>query len=185
MTHLNILRPDKAAMVVVDIQEAFRHVIPDFTEVAAKVLTSIWGFQALGLPVLITEQYPKGLGRTAEEILLALPDDFEVFEKTTFSSCGDGGFASRLDDLGVSQVVICGFETHVCVSQTAHDLLDRGFQVHLLTDCVRSRHEHDRLVGIGKMQISGVIPSSVEMSLFELMRDAKHEKFKEIQALIK
>lgn len=185
MTHLNILRPDKAALVIVDIQEAFRHVIPDFTEVAAKVLTAIWGFQALGLPVLITEQYPKGLGRTAEEILFALPDDFEIFEKTTFSSCGAGAFTSRLDDLGVSQVVICGFETHVCVGQTAHELIDRGFQAHLLTDCVRSRFENDRLAGLSKMQNSGVITSSVEMALFELMRDAKHDKFKEIQALIK
>ncbi|CAN5628298.1 hydrolase [soil metagenome] len=185
MTHLNILRPDKAALVVVDIQEAFRHVIPDFTEVAAKVLTAIWGFQALDMPVLITEQYPKGLGRTAEEILFALPEGFEIFEKTAFSSCGAGAFASKLDELGISQVVLCGFETHVCVNQTAHDLIDRGFQVHLLTECVRSRFEHDRLAGLAKMQMSGVVPSSVEMALFELMRDAKHEKFKEIQALIK
>lgn len=185
MTHPNVLRPDKASLVVIDIQEAFRHVISDFTVVATRALTAIWGFQALDLPVLVTEQYPKGLGRTAEEILFALPDDFEIFDKTTFSTHGSAPFAARLDDLGVSQVVICGLETHVCVSQTAHDLLDAGFQVHLLTDCVRSRSEQDRLVGIDKMKMSGVVPSSVEMALFELMGDSRHEKFKDIQALIK
>ncbi len=185
MTHQNVLKPDKAALVVIDIQEAFRHVIPEFSEIAARALTAIWGFQALGLPVLVTEQYPKGLGHTAEEILVAVKDHVEIFEKTAFSSCGSDAFAERLDELGVSQVVICGLETHVCVNQTAHDLIHNGFQVHLLTDCVRSRFETDRLAGLAKMQSSGVITSSVEMALFELMRDAKHEKFKEIQALIK
>lgn len=185
MIHPNTLSTSKAALVVVDIQEAFRHVIPEFTELAAKALTAIWGFQALDLPFLITEQYPKGLGRTAEEIRFALPDDFEVFEKTTFSSCGSEAFMSALDDLAVSQIVLCGLETHVCVNQTAHDLLHRGFQVHLLTDCVRSRFETDREAGLAKMKSSGVIPSSVEMALFELMGDSAHPKFKEIQSLIK
>ena len=185
MTHPIVLRPDKASLVVIDTQEAFRHVISDFSVLSTRVLTAIWGFQALEIPVLVTEQYPRGLGRTAEEILFALPDDVEIFEKTTFSSYGSTRFAARLDDLGVSQVVICGLETHVCVSQTAHDLLDAGFQVHLLTDCVRSRSEEDRLAGINKMKMSGVVPSSVEMALFELMGDSLHEKFKDIQALIK
>jgi nicotinamidase-related amidase len=185
MTHENVLRPDKASLVVIDIQEGFRHAISDFTVVATRALTAIWGFQALSLPVLITEQYPRGLGRTAEEILFALPDGFEIFEKTSFSAGGSEAFAGRLEDLGVSQVVLCGLETHVCVSQTAHDLLERGFQVHILTDCVRSRFESDRLAGIAKMQSSGVITSSVEMALFELLADSRHEKFKEIQSLIK
>src|SRR3954447_6599768 len=96
--HRNTLDPDGTALVVCDIQEAFRHVVPDFGDLAARALTSIWGFQALGLPVLITEQYPKGLGRTAEEILYALPEDFEVFEKTTFSACGSASFLSRTED---------------------------------------------------------------------------------------
>jgi len=185
MTHQNVLRSDLASLVVIDIQEAFRHVISDFSGLAARALTAIWGFQTLGLPVLITEQYPRGLGRTAEEILLALPDDFEIFDKTSFSSYGSSALAARLDHLETKQVVICGLETHVCVNQTAHDLLNAGFQVHLLTDCVRSRSEQNRIVGIEKMKMSGVLPSTVEMALFELMGDSRHEKFKDIQALIK
>ncbi len=185
MIHKNVLNPAKSALIVVDIQEAFRHVVPDFTVLAARALTAIWGFQALDLPVFITEQYPKGLGRTAEEIMCALPDDFEVFEKTSFSACGSDELVLRLEDLGVSQVALCGLETHICVSQTAHDLLHRGFQVHLLTDCVRSRFERDKRAGLAKMQTSGVVPSSIEIALFELLGDSRHEKFKEIQSLIK
>jgi len=183
--HPNILQPNQAALIVVDVQEAFRHVIPDFETLAIKVSTAVSGFLALELPVLVTEQYPKGLGNTAEEIRLVLPDDVEIFEKAAFSSCGADAFVARLEELGIKQVVLCGLETHVCVNQTAHDLLDRGFQVHLLTDAVCSRFEENKAAGLEKMRSSGVIASSVEMALFELMRDAKHDKFKEIQALIK
>ncbi len=183
--HPNILRPDTAALIVIDVQEAFRHVVPEFEAVAVKVSTAVRGFLALGLPVLVTEQYPKGLGHTAEEIRLVLPDDAEIFEKTAFSSCGADAFVARLNELGTQQAVLCGLETHICVNQTAHDLLDRGLQVHLLTDAVCSRFEENKAAGLEKMRVGGVIPSSVEMALFELMSDAKHEKFKEIQALIK
>lgn len=185
MAHPRILDKNKTALVVVDIQEAFRNPIPDFAVTASRASMAVRGFQILGVPVIVTEQYPKGLGSTAEEILFALPDDFEVFEKTAFSSCGAEAFIERLREVGAEQIVLCGLETHVCVNETAHDLLDRGFQVHLLTDCVCSRFEHDKLAGLNKMQSSGVVPSSIEMALFELMRDARHEQFKEIQALIK
>ena len=185
MSHPNLLDISKTALVVVDIQEAFRSSIPDFALIVTRVSIAVRGSRILGVPVLVTEQYPRGLGRTAEEILFVLPDDFEVFEKTAFSSCGAEPFVEKLEKLGVKQVVLCGLETHVCVNQTAHDLLDRGFQVHILTDCVCSRFEHDKLAGLGKMRSSGVISSSIEMALFELMRDAKHAQFKEVQALIK
>lgn len=185
MPHPNILDPISAALVVVDIQQGFRNAIPDFALIASRASTVISGFQILRLPVIVTEQYPEGLGSTAEEIQFILPDGFEVFEKTAFSSCGAEQFVEKLEELGIKQAVLCGLETHVCVNQTAHDLLSRGFQVHILTDCVASRFDHDKLAGIAKMQASGVISSSIEMALFELMRDAKHEQFKEIQSSIK
>lgn len=185
MPHPNILDRERAALAVIDIQEGFRNAIPDFETLAVRASTAVQGFQILGVPVLVTEQYPKGLGPTAEEIRLVMPDDLEVFEKTAFSSCGASPFVERLNELGVKQVVLCGLETHVCVNQTAHDLLDRGFEVHILCDCVSSRFDYNRLAGLAKMTRSGAIESSIEMALFELMRDAKHEQFKEIQALIK
>jgi nicotinamidase-related amidase len=183
MAHPNVLDASKTAMVVVDMQDAFRSVIGDFALIASRIALATRGFAALGRPIVVTEQYPKGLGPTVEEISLSLPEGWEPIEKNTFSSCGSSVFVDRL--AGIEQVAICGIEAHVCVNQTVHDLLDRGFQVHLLTDCVGSRFEHDKQAGISKMTASGAVASSVEMALFELLRDSKHEKFKEVQAIIK
>ena len=183
--HSNSLDIDNSILVVVDVQEAFRKAIPDFAESVSRIAIAIRGFQVLGRPVVVTEQYPKGLGRTAEELLISIPDDASFIEKSTFSSFGDPKFVAELEKFEAKQVVLCGVETHVCVNQTAHDLLAAGYQVHLLTDCVASRYDHDREAGLQKMLASGVIPSSMEMALFEMMRDSRHEKFKDVQALIK
>ena len=114
-----------------------------------------------------------------------MPPDFEALEKTAFSSCGANSFLEQLKTANVSQVVLCGLETHVCINQTAHDLLSEGFEVHLLCDAVSSRFSEDKEAALKKMQTNGVVPSTVEMALFELLRDSKHEQFKEIQNLIK
>lgn len=185
MKHPNILNKTQTALVVVDLQEAFRLAIPDFASIIEKTVTVIRGCQLLDIPIFVTEQYPKGLGKTAEEILMSFGEDLEIIEKTTFSSCGASLFVEKLKAANAKQVLICGIEAHICVNQTAHDLLNSGFQVHLLQDCVSSRTTHDKHTGIEKMYRSGVIPSNVEMALFELLHDSKHEKFKEIQALIK
>ena len=185
MLHPKILDKNKAALIVVDFQEAFRSPINDFAQIASRISIALRGFQILNLPVIVTEQYPKGLGRTAEEILFSLPPDFEAIEKTAFSSCGAGSFMERLKATKASQIVLCGLETHVCINQTAHDLLNENYEVHLLTDCVSSRFTPDKEAALRKMQGSGVVSSTVEMALFELMRDAKHEQFKAIQELIK
>jgi isochorismate hydrolase len=166
-------------------QEAFRSAIGDFALIASRIPIAIRGFMALGVPVLVTEQYPRGLGKTAEEITLTLPTDFEIVEKTSFSCCGEPAFVQRLQDAGVKQVAICGIETHVCVNQTTHDLLEMGYQVHVLTDCVGSRFEHDKQAGLAKMTSSGAVASSVEIALFEMMRDSKNPCFKDIQALVR
>ena len=183
--HPNILDKEKTVLVVIDMQEAFRHSIDEFEQIASRISMAIRGFQILGLPVIVTEQYPKGLGRTVEEILFALPPEFEFIEKTAFSSCGAQAFLDKLTQIGAKQILLCGIEAHVCVSQTAHDLLNQDFQVHLLQDCVSSRYKNDKRAALRKMRMSGVLPSSMEMALFELMRDSRHEQFKEIQTLIK
>lgn len=185
MSHTAILEKGQTVLVVIDLQEAFRSAIPDFSLIASRISMATRGFQILDVPIIVTEQYPQGLGKTAEEILYTLPPDYEVFEKSAFSACGEQSFNEKLKSLNVSQIVLCGVEAHVCVNQTAHDLLNENFQVHLLIDSVASRFSHDKEAGIAKMKTNGVVPSSVEMALFELMRDSKHEQFKEIQNLIK
>jgi nicotinamidase-related amidase len=184
MIHPKTLNISQAALVVIDLQEAFRSAIPEFPQVASRAAMAVRGFQILNTPVIVTEQYPKGLGRTAEEILYCLPGEYEPLEKITFSSCIDS-FLGKLNDAGARQVVLCGLETHICVNQTAHDLLANGFDVHILTDAVGSRYKEDREAGLKKMFQSGVTPATVEMALFEMLRDAKHEQFKDNQTLIK
>jgi nicotinamidase-related amidase len=185
MRHENTLALERAALVVIDMQEAFRAAMPDFAEVAARIGVVAQAAQLLKLPILVTEQYPKGLGRTAEEVRAALPADLEIIEKTAFSSCGAERFLAQLSATEARQILVCGIEAHVCVNQTTHDLLALGFQVHLLTDCITSRSQQNRQLGLSKMQQGGALPSSTEMALFELLRDAGHEQFKAIQKLIK
>ncbi len=185
MTHPRVLDRTRTALVIVDLQEAFRQVIPDFEPMVSRARIALEGFRVLDLPVIITEQYPKGLGRTAKELLEIVPEDFEFVEKSTFSSCGSRSFMEKLKAIKVSQIVLCGLETHICVNQTAHDLLSEAFEVHILNDAVGSRFKEDKQTALAKMKMNGVVPSSVEMALFELLRDSKNEHFKAIQRLIK
>jgi nicotinamidase-related amidase len=185
MTHPNILNLNSSALVIVDVQEAFRSVVNDLSEIASRISTAVRGMQTLSVPVIVTEQYPKGLGPTVEEISMSLDADTQIVEKTTFGSCGELQFVSLLEKANAKQVLLCGLETHICVNQTAHGLLELGYDVHLLTDCVASRFSRDKDAGITKMLAGGVKVSTVEMALFELLKDAGHTKFKEIQALIK
>ncbi len=185
MRHQNSLDLSGTTLVIIDMQEAFRNVIPDFAETAERIAKMARGAQVLGLPMMVTEQYPRGLGHTAGEIVSALPDTVEIIEKTAFSSCGASKFASQLQTASAKQLLVCGIEAHICVNQTVHDLLALGYQVHLLADCITARAVLNKEIGLAKMQLAGAIPSSVELALFELMRDAKHEQFKAIQALVK
>ncbi len=185
MRHENTLDAAQTALVIIDMQEAFRASISDFAEIAVRIALMAHAAQLLGVPVIVTEQYPKGLGHTAGEIRSVLPESLEFIEKTAFSSCGAQTFTNELQRVRARQVLVCGIEAHVCVNQTTHDLLARGYQVHLLTECITARAEHNRQTGLAKMQQSGALPSSIEMALFELMRDAAHEQFKAVQKLIK
>jgi nicotinamidase-related amidase len=185
MTHENTLDARRTALAVIDVQEAFRQHIADFAEVAARCALVAHAARLLDVPVVVTEQYSKGLGRTAAEVAAVMPEGFEPVEKTAFSSCGAQEFVARLEAAGARQVLLCGIEAHVCVNQTAHDLLARGYQVHLLNDCISSRTAENRQTGLDKMLRSGALPSSTELALFELLRDARHEQFKAIQKLIK
>jgi nicotinamidase-related amidase len=185
MQHKNTLDPAHTALAIIDMQEAFRSQISDFVETAARIALVAHAAQLLNVPIIVTEQYPRGLGHTVGEIKAVLPSALEVIEKTAFSSCGAQAFGAELERAGVRHVALCGIEAHVCVNQTAHDLLARGYQVHLLTDCITARAAHNKEVGFAKMQQSGALASSTEMALFELLRDARHEQFKAIQKLIK
>jgi nicotinamidase-related amidase len=184
MRHPALLDRKRAALAVIDMQEAFGKIIPDFDELASRVALMVQACKLLNLPIIVTEQYPKGLGRTVNEIARRLPEGVEAIEKLSFSACGAQEFDTRLRERHVEQVMLCGIEAHVCVSQTALDLLQNGYQVHLLSDAVSTRLARNREVAINKMAKAGAIISSIEMALFELC-PAGTPEFKQMQALVK
>lgn len=169
----------RTALVVVDVQEAFRAAVRDFDAVVHSCGVLVEGAQTLALPVIVTEQYPRGLGATVPEVAAKL-NGISPLEKTAFSAALADGF-----DLGErDQALVCGIETHVCVSQTVHDLLDQAIEVHVAADAVTSRSKRNRELGLKKMESSGAIITSVETALFELLGRAGTEEFKTIQRLI-
>jgi nicotinamidase-related amidase len=172
---------ERAALVVVDVQEAFRKAIPEFGDVAAASAKLIEGAKVMGVPVLVTEQYPEGLGATVPEVAEHLPAGTEPVEKQCFSAAEAKGF-----DLGDrDQALVCGIETHVCVSQSVLDLIARGVETHVAEDAVGSRTAENKRLGLHKMERAGAAVTSVEMALFELLRGSDAPEFKEVQALIK
>lgn len=180
-----LLRPESSCLLVVDVQEKFVPVIREYERVVARTKTMLQAAGLLGVPVLVSEQYPKGLGPTVAALKDVFPDKTEVHEKTAFGCLGDPALRERLESLGRRQVAVCGIEAHVCVNQTVHQLLEAGFQTHLIEDALGSRTAEDRERGVAKCRVSGAIGSSTETALFEWLGDAKHPRFKDVQALIK
>jgi nicotinamidase-related amidase len=172
---------DRAALVVVDVQEAFRKALPEsFDAVAGSVAKLVQGAEAMGVPIVVTEQYPQGLGSTVPEVADHLPADLEPIEKVRFSAAEAEGF--DLD--GRDQALVCGIETHVCVNQTILDLLEQGIDVQVAADAVGSRTEENRELGLHKAEQAGAVLTSVETALFELLRGSDAPEFKQVQALV-
>jgi nicotinamidase-related amidase len=174
------LDPERAALVVIDVQEAFRKAIPDFDRVVAATSAMVRGAEAIGIPVIVTEQYPKGLGTTVPELAAELPDGTEPLVKTSFSATEAEGF----DLGGREQAIVCGIEAHVCVNQTVLDLLAAGTEVHVVADAVASRSPANRELGLGKAERAGAWLTSVETALFELLGRSGDERFKTVQRLV-
>ena len=170
----------RAALVVIDVQEAFRKAVPSFDDVAKGTAALVRGAEAVDVPILVTEQYPKGLGRTVPEVAERLPQGVEPIEKVSFSAPEADGF----DLAGRDQALVCGIETHVCVNQTVLDLLDQGVEVHVALDAVGSRFEESKAVGIEKARRAGAVITNVETALFELVGRAGTDEFKEIQRVV-
>jgi len=175
-----LLDRSRAALVVIDVQEAFRKAVGSFDRVAQRSAILVRGAQALGIPVIVTEQYPRGLGATVPEVAEAL-GELPRLPKTAFSAMRAEGF----DLGGRDQALICGIETHVCVAQTALDLLGAGTQVHIACDAVASRSDADRETALRRLEQAGATLTSVEAALFELLGEAGTPEFKAVQELVK
>jgi nicotinamidase-related amidase len=185
--HPMTLTREHTALVVCDVQERLFPVMDadHREEVMRNVKVLATSARRLGVPTLVTEQYPKGLGRTLPELASVLPEGVAPIEKTTFSCGGDEGFRAAVTGLRREQWVLCGIEAHVCVYQTALDLLRDGRQVVLAADAVSSRRPRDRDLALGRMRDLGVQVMSMEMVLFEILRQAGTPDFRAVAGILK
>ena len=171
-------------LLVIDVQGKLADLAYRSDLIQKNIATLIQGMQVLDIPVLATEQYPKGLGPTIESIS-SLLGDAPVLEKSSFSCCGELSFEIKMTEMHKTDVIVCGIETHVCVYQTVRDLLALGYNVHLVTDAVSSRSEENWQLGVRKCETLGAKLTSTEMLLFELLRYSGTEQFKAISKLVK
>ncbi|HLY37683.1 MAG TPA: isochorismatase family protein [Candidatus Binatia bacterium] len=185
MRHPALLARDDTVLLVVDVQEGYRTALHDWNRVVAASGLLLDGAAILNVPVLVTEQYPRGLGTTAPELAAKLPAGLKRIEKLTMSCCGAEPFVERLTATGRRQVLVAGIETHACINQTVHDLLARGFQVHVARDATSSRRTADVVPAWEKMRTAGMLPTTSEQALLELVRSAESADFKPLQRLLK
>jgi nicotinamidase-related amidase len=179
-----MLNIENAILTIIDIQGKLAHAMYEKELLFKNVQKLIKGMQVLGIPIIWMEQNPKGLGPTIPEIADLLSGN-QPISKMSFSGCRNDRFLQELKTLNRKQVLISGIETHICVYQTAADLLDLGYEVQVVTDAVSSRTIEDKKIGLEKMKDSGVIMTSVETALFELLKVAEGEQFKDILKIVK
>lgn len=175
----------KAAVLVVDVQSRLTPAMPP--DALARVVkygrALVGAAKELGMPVLATEQYPKGLGETIPELREVLPSP--PLQKVHFSCGADPGFAAALEKTGRRQVVVCGMETHVCVFQTVRDLVGMGYEVHVCSDAVSSRTEEHRRTGLELCREAGAVITTAETAIFDLLHLAGTAEFKKVAPLVK
>jgi nicotinamidase-related amidase len=177
-----MLTRENTVLVVIDIQGNLARVMDDRTFLIENNRKLIKGMNVLGIPAMVTEQVP--LGPTIPEIAELLPG-VEAITKDTFNCCGEEKFMNAVRTLNRRQILITGIEAHVCVYQTAMDLMARGYEVHLAADAVSSRTPRNREIGVRRLTAAGAVLTSAEMALFELLKTAADPEAKALFKIIK
>lgn len=183
MSHPMLLPQQHTAVLVVDMQDKLLHVMHQWPDILAATVRLLKFAQALEVPILATEQYPRGLGPTNEEIRALLPNTPRA--KTTFSCFGATGLEEELAARQIKNLVLAGIEAHICVEQTALAALARGLTVHVAADAVGSRQAANRDIGLAKMRQAGAVITCSETILYEWLGRADHPAFKKVLALVK
>ena len=178
-----LLEREGACLVVIDVQERLFTHVADGESVLKQILKLVRFSKLIGIPIVLTEQYPKGLGPTLKVVKEEVAGDAIV--KTTFNCFGSEEFVKRLEEIGAKTLILSGIETHICVAQTALDAIDRGYRVCVISDATSSRSLKDKEVGIERMRSEGITISSTEMLIYELLKDSSTDEFKQALRLIK
>ncbi|MDF1582687.1 MAG: hydrolase [Methyloprofundus sp.] len=186
-THPNLLDSHNSLLLIIDIQDKLTTVMPegnaqDMLENSARLIDTA---NLLNVPIIITEQYPKGLGATVNSIKEKLSDKTSRFEKTGFSCLAAENFQDALEKTTRKQIIIVGQETHVCILQTALELMQQGYQVHIVEDAVCSRKAENKFYALQRLQTQGATISNFESVLFEWLKNSQHEHFSSISALLR
>lgn len=188
MTEMNPLltNAQDSLLVVIDVQEKLTAVMPKGVRerVIARINVLLTAAKTLSIPVVATEQYPKGLGKTELAISAQFPESVSIIEKTSFSAMGTAGFASYIEQQGRKQIVLVGMETHICILQTALDLQAAGLNVFVVEDAVSSRSKANQYNALQRLRGAGVVVSNVESVFFEWLGDASRPEFKTLAQLI-
>ncbi len=179
-----MLEISKTALVVVDVQGKLAELMSDKEALFTNIAILIKAAKMLGIPIIWCQQVPAVLGPTVPQIAELL-EYTEPIDKYTFSCCSNRDFSTRIKELKPSQVILTGIETHICIYQTAMDLMDTGLDVNVIADAVSSRLAENKHIALQRLNSEGALLSTTEMALFELLKDAKHENFKEIAKLVK
>tara|TARA_Y100000589_G_C27154059_1_gene630079 strand:- start:1098 stop:1646 length:549 start_codon:yes stop_codon:yes gene_type:complete len=181
-----LLDASDSLILFIDFQEKLFPKITGYKEILNCSLKIIEVAKVLNIPIILSEQYPKGLGNTVKSIKSKLREsNFKFFEKTTFSCLANIEIRNYLKEQEKKQIIVCGIETHICVLQTVNDLLKIGKKVFIINEAVGSRNEESKKIGINRNKKIGATLINFEMLLFELIRDSKHQKFKELSSLVK
>ena len=184
MPHETLLHREQTALVVVDVQEKLLHAMHDADAALRNVRILVEGANILGVPVLVTEQYPKGLGPTVGALADVLKDA-PRYPKLSFSCLGDEPFLAALEALDSEQILICGVEAHVCVAQTALDVLDHGWMAAVAADATSSRKARHCEWALDRLRRAGAVVTCAESALFEMLGSAGTEEFKAVSRLVK
>lgn len=174
----------ESLLLIIDVQEKLVNTL-DKDIVVKRTATLAQAAKIMEIPTILTEQYSKGLGKTVTPVAQCIAKTTPVVEKSAFSAIKEKGFMDILKSFNKKQIVICGIETHICVHQTASDLIELGYEVYIAKDACASRGKYEFKQGIEMMQSNGAKISCLEIILFEWLRSSKNPYFKEIQALIK
>jgi nicotinamidase-related amidase len=184
MTSASLLDKERAALVVVDLQEKLLPAIFENERVLKNSLLLMKAAELLGVPVVLTTQYKKGLGETVPQVRAAAPG-VEPLDKLSFGCFGDPAFQTRLRELSRPQLLVTGIESHICVAQTVLGAVEAGYQVHVAGDACSSRSEANWRTGLQRMEKAGALLSSAEMALYELLRRSDGDAFKKLLPLLK
>jgi nicotinamidase-related amidase len=180
----NMLEASESVLIVIDVQERLTAVMHDRQALLANLEKLVKGMAVLKVPVMVTEQYPQGLGSTVPQIA-ALVSDFHPIPKMAFSCLGDKQITAALESLHRRQAIVCGIESHVCVYQTVCDLISRGYETRVVADAVSSRTPENRQIAIEMMRQCGARITSTEAILFELLKIAGSDTFREISRIVR